>query len=63
MKSFDLNAMGVQEMNTQEMSTINGGSWISDAWDAVCDAAEWVWEHAFVRAYNGVIEGGISSNL
>ena len=29
MKSFDLNAMGVQEMNAQEAKELNGGSIIA----------------------------------
>lgn len=52
----DLESYGVVEMTQQEMLTVEGGSWLSSAWngiktaavavaDAVADAAVWVYEH------------------
>lgn len=41
MKSFDLNALGVQEMNVIEEKTVNGGMTIEEliqiCWDATPD--------------------------
>jgi len=38
MKNLDLNAMGVVEMNAEEIVNIDGGGWVRDAWD-------WLVEH------------------
>jgi len=46
MKKLDLNGLGVQEMNAEEMRKTEGGSWLSAAvaWvgDAAGDAWDWV---------------------
>jgi hypothetical protein len=59
MKTLELNAYGVQELNQQEMLNIEGGNIFKDAWNAICDAAEavadWCKEH--VRAAR---DGGIA---
>ena len=44
MKDFDLNACGVTEMNRQEMLNVDGGNIFKDAWNAICNAAEAVWD-------------------
>ena len=40
MKTFDLNAYGVVEMNRQEMLIVDGGNIFVDAWNAICSAAK-----------------------
>ena len=40
MKKFDLNNLGVQELDAKEMITIEGGSWISRAFDNVTQALD-----------------------
>lgn len=41
---MNLEKFGVKELNNVEMQTIEGGSWLGDAWNAVCDAASAVGE-------------------
>ncbi|MBI9063816.1 MAG: hypothetical protein JEZ14_17675 [Marinilabiliaceae bacterium] len=36
----NLNELGVQEMSAQEVSEVNGGSWVSRAWNNTVDALE-----------------------
>ena len=38
MKNLDLNAIGVVEMDAEEIVNIDGGGWLRDAWD-------WLVEH------------------
>jgi len=46
MNNLELKKMGLQEMNVQEMVNIEGGSWLSRAWDnvvgALQDAYDWL---------------------
>jgi hypothetical protein len=46
MKSLDLNAYGVSEMNQQEMLIVDGGNILKDAANAIKTAAEAVAEAA-----------------
>lgn len=34
---MNLQNLNVAELSAQEMQTVEGGSWIGDCWDAVCD--------------------------
>jgi hypothetical protein len=43
MKSFDLNAYGVQEMAYDEMLSIEGGNIFIDTWNCVVKVAEDAW--------------------
>ena len=43
MKNLDLNAMGVTELNQQEMLNTEGGGWIADAFYAVGEAIGAAW--------------------
>jgi hypothetical protein len=49
MKNLDLNKCNLQEISKEEALTINGGSWVGDAFRAVKDVAvdvyEWVADH------------------
>lgn len=62
MKSFDLNAMSVQEMNEQEVKNANGGMTIEEliqiCWDATPDGSnatftpfESGWDNGFNVTY------------
>ena len=44
MKNLDLNAMGVEEMNENEVMSIDGGGWLVDAATWIEDKAEAAWE-------------------
>ena len=50
MKNLDLNAMGVTELNQQEMLNTEGGGWIADAFyaigEAIAAAWDWLVDHA-----------------
>jgi hypothetical protein len=45
---MELSNFNVKELSTQEMVQINGGGKLADAlreaWNAICEAAEWVWD-------------------
>ena len=45
------------ELNEQELMNVNGGNWITDAWDDVCD---WCDENTDVLIRVGCIAGGIA---
>jgi len=34
----------MKTLSFEQMEQINAGSWISDAWDWICEAAEATWE-------------------
>ncbi|MDR1500980.1 MAG: hypothetical protein LBT43_00805 [Prevotella sp.] len=42
MKQFDLSKLGVQELNEQELLTIEGGSIFSKAWNGIKAAGEFI---------------------
>jgi hypothetical protein len=44
MEKLDLNALGVVEMTQEEMILVDGGNIFVDAWNAIKDAAEAVWD-------------------
>lgn len=53
MKTLDLNAYGVQEMNSVEMKDVYGGNIFTAIGNAIVVAAEWVADAA-VTAYEYV---------
>jgi hypothetical protein len=63
MKNFDLNAYGVTEMSQQEMLSIDGGNIFKDAWNAICDAAETVWDWIKEHVRLGIIPSGGTISL
>ncbi len=40
MRNLDFNKIGLQEMNTQEMLSIEGGGWLSRTFDKLVDALQ-----------------------
>lgn len=47
----------VEKLNDDELGNVNGGGWLSDAWDATCD---WCSEHKTQLKRLGYIAGGIA---
>lgn len=47
----------VFEMNEEELMEVNGGNWITDAWNATCD---WCSEHKGAVIRGACIVGGIA---
>ena len=45
------------ELNEEELLNVNGGNWLTDAWDATCD---WVEENKGVVVRSACIVGGIA---
>jgi hypothetical protein len=45
---MEINEFNVRGLSHEEMLQTNGGGKLGDAlrsaWDAICDAAEWVWD-------------------
>ncbi len=35
----------VRELTSEEQLQINGGGFLARVWDAICSAAEWIWEN------------------
>ena len=54
MNKLDLTKFGVQEMSSNEMMNIEGGSWLSNLQDGVCEgvgqATDWVLDTLFGTA-------------
>ena len=45
------------ELNEEELFEVNGGNWLTDAWDATCD---WCKEHKGAVIRGACIVGGIA---
>ena len=45
---MEIQKLGLRELNHDELININGGGQFGNAlrsaWNAICDAAEWVWD-------------------
>jgi hypothetical protein len=54
----------MKTLTFEQMEQINAGGWLSDAWNAVCDAVETAWEwckdHVFIRVSGGTVEAGVA---
>ena len=35
----------VRELTSEEQLDVNGGGFLANVWDAICTAAEWIWDH------------------
>tara|TARA_R110000868_G_scaffold27981_1_gene105307 strand:- start:635 stop:844 length:210 start_codon:yes stop_codon:yes gene_type:complete len=54
----NLENFGVQEMNTEEIKTIDGGGLLSDIWDFKLQAKVLAYAAVLaVSAYNGAVDG------
>ncbi|RNL55491.1 hypothetical protein [Pedobacter jejuensis] len=60
MKNLKLENLGVQKMEMKEMKELNGGSWLSRAFDTVVDALEDVYDWAL--SHNVKLGAGKQSN-
>jgi hypothetical protein len=50
---MEIKKFGVKELTAEEQLQITGGGWLADVWNAICDAAEWLWDHIKVtESYN-----------
>jgi hypothetical protein len=43
----------VRELTSEEQLDVNGGGFLANVWDAICTAAEWIWDNLKISAsYN-----------
>lgn len=56
MKNLNEN-INLVELNEEELLNVNGGNWITDAWDATCN---WVDKNTDVLIRVGCVAGGIA---
>ena len=52
--------MKVFELNEEELMDVNGGNWLTDAWDCVAGAAEKAWDATcdFCEEHKGMVIRG-----
>lgn len=53
----------MKTLTFEQMEQVNGGSWFSDAWDWICNAAEWVWDHLFVTTWEDALKTYIVTGI